>query len=368
MLRKRLGPTDESIPAIGLGTGVAGYAGGRPGYQAMESVVRAAVDLGMDLIDTAPVYGDGEAERRVGRAVRGMRQKVFLATKVPPNDVARDDLVVSAEDSMCRLGTDYLDLLQVHWSNPGVPIQDTIEGLSLLVERGKVRYVGMSNFSPRELEEARRAFAPGEIVSNQLEYNLFDRGVEDKVLPLFVEESLTLIAYSPLHRGRVAPGIERQEVLSQIASEHGRSPAQVALNWIVQQGPVVAIPNTTNVERVREISESLDFTLSPEESQDIALRCTVPVSAVPVDEITVEDTGGGPFYPTLQDALENRHNAVPSPAQLAEQIRGGEFLKPVRLLRRPEGGYTLAEGRIRYWAWVIAHEGAEPVAALIDEP
>jgi diketogulonate reductase-like aldo/keto reductase len=345
VLQKPLGSAGEHIPAIGLGTGVAGYAGRSPRYEALEPVVRAAIDLGMTLIDTAPGYGDGEAERRVGRAVQGMRQKVFLATKVSPNDVAKDDLVVSAEESMCRLGTDYLDLLQVHWSNPGVPIHDTVEGLSLLVERGKVRYVGVSNFSPRELEEARRAFAPGEIVSNQLEYNLFDRGVEDKVLPLFVEESL-----------------------SQIAGEHGRSPAQVALNWIVQQGPVVAIPNTTNVERVREISESLDFTLSPEESQDIALRCTVRVRAVPVDEIKVEDTSGGPVYTTLQDAVENRHNAVPSPAQLAEQVREGEFLKPVRLLRRPEGGYTLVEGKIRYWAWVIAHDGVEPVAALIDEP
>lgn len=367
MLKKPLGNTNQHVSAIGLGTGVAGYSGARADYEALDSVVRAAIDLGMTLIDTAPAYGAGEAEVRVGRALRGAREKAFLATKVSPGDLSRDDVVASAERSLRRLGTDFVDLLQIHWSNPDIPIEDTAEGLSMLVEQGKVRHLGVSNFSLRELADVRRAVAPAAIVSNQLEYNLFDRSVEGQMLPALHNESTTLIAYSPLHRGKITLGRDRLNALEEIGSKYRKTAAQVALNWLVRNEAVVAIPNTTNVDRVKELSESVAFTLSPEELDDIGRRCSVQPTLVPTNEITVPRMGDGHVYTNLEEALENRHDLAPSPSQLADQIRSGEFLKPVRVIARPDGRYDLVEGRLRYWAWVIAHDGVEPISALIDE-
>lgn len=366
---KSLGNTETQVSVIGQGAGIGGYKAHSMSYREFESVVRAGVDLGMTFIDTAPVYGLGLSEESVGRAVQGIRDQVFLATKVSPENVSHEGVIKSAEASLSRLRTDHIDLYQVHWSNPLVPISETVGAMWKLVEQGKVRHVGVSNFSMNELKQAEDASPDGQIVSSQAEFNLFDRSVEEHLLPHCQRKKQTLIAYSPLHRGRITSGARRMKALQEIAKEHGRTPAQVALRWLVSRDPVVAIPNTSNMARLQENAASADFDLSEEAISNISAVCSLRPEAIPTQSIQIPEADGQTAYRTVEEAIENRLNSVPSPVDLAEQIRLGDFLKPVRLVRRGNGTktYELMEGRIRYWAWVIAHNGTTPIPAIVDD-
>jgi len=229
LILKNLGKTSLRVSAVGQGTGLGGYSSRPASYSGLADVVRAGIDLGMNLVDTAPAYGDGASEIMVGKAIAGRRHEVVLATKVSPADVTESGIASSAEASLRRLGTDYVDLYQVHWSNPTVPIAETMGAMSRLVEAGKVREVGVSNFSLGELRAAEAALGPMSLSSSQVEYNLFDRSIEDSLLPHCQQTGMSVIAYSPLHRGRIASGRRQLDVIERIANAHGRTAAQVAL-------------------------------------------------------------------------------------------------------------------------------------------
>jgi len=369
LLHKTLGKTDTRVSAIGQGAGLGGYSTSSGSYDEFAPVIRAGIDAGLTFIDTAPAYGDGESERIVGRAIDGLRDRMVLATKVSPEDTTSDGVVRSAEASLARLGTDVIDLFQIHWSNPTVPIQETMAGMERLVEQGKVRHIGVSNFSLNELKAARSALSSAQIVSLQVEYNLFDRSIEDVMVPYCAEHGITVIAYSPLHRGRVVGGKDQRAVIERIAEAHGATTAQVALAWLVGRPLVVAIPSTTRLARINENAGAMDIVLDPEEAAEIDRVCSLQQREIPTDRVRPAADDSRPAFRTLQEALDNTLNVTPSPRQLADQIRSGDFLKPVRLVPADDvdGEFEVLEGRLRYWAWVIAFDGAKPVPALIDE-
>lgn len=252
---KTLGRTGTKIPVIGIGTwGIGGYV--VPDYARDEECVEAlkyGIELGMTLIDTAEVYGVGHSEEIVGRAIRGKRDEVFVATKVSPEHLKYDDVVKAAERSLRRLGTTYIDLYQIHAPNPSIPIKETMRAMEHLVDLGKVRYIGVSNFPLELLKEAQYALSKYEIVSNQVLYNLEDRGIEIDLLPYAQKERITIIAYSPLRRGSLlTPGRRSYEILSRVALALGKTPGQVALNWLILKDPVVAIPKATSFDHLTE--------------------------------------------------------------------------------------------------------------------
>ncbi len=366
---KQLGRSTTLISAIGQGTGINADVANPASYDALAQTLRVGIDLGMTFIDTAPAYGEGRCEDVVGQTIQGIRNEVFIATKVSPQDVSYEGVLRSAEASLRRLRTDRIDLYQVHWSNPAVPIGETMRAMSKLVRDGTVRYVGVSNFSLRELRQAADSVMGGMVVSIQDEYSLADRTVEGPILPYCQRVGMTLIAYSPLARGKIA---RHMGTLRRIAEHHGATPAQVALRWLISREPVVVIPNTTKLERVRENAASADLDLLDAEIEEIDRVCVVRPVQVQTDSIRVDAAPDRAVYRTVKEATENPAGLVPSPTELAEQIKDGEFLKPIRLelrLERPEDGeapYRLIEGRLRYWAWVIAYGGERPIAALIE--
>ncbi len=254
---KELGVTGVQLPEIGLGT--AQYRGG-------VEPLRRGISLKSFLIDTAEIYGTEEV---VGDAIKGQREQVFIATKVSGDHLRHDEVLRAAERSLQRLGTHYVDLYQVHWSNPGVPIRETMRAMEALVEMGKVRFIGVSNFSVRDLQNAQGAMAKCKIVSNQVVYNLFEREIQESVLPYCEEHHITVIAYSPLARGKLtARSALRQrkamEMLRSIALETGKTPAQVALNWCISKPWVIAIPKADRVEHVSENCGASGWRLSSE--------------------------------------------------------------------------------------------------------
>lgn len=375
MKYKDLGKKHTKIPAIGQGCmGIGGYLS-RDSLQDNNQIkaLRLGIELGMTLMDTAEAYGKGHSEELVGRAIEGVRDKVFIATKVSPEHFSYDALLQSVEGSLRRLKTDYIDLYQVHWPNPKVLVNETMQAMERLVREGKIRYVGVSNFSLKELKEAQAAISEDEIVSVQVEYNLFDRTIENSILPYCQSEGITTIAYSPLDQGKIASGEERIERLKMIAGKYNRTMAQVALNWLISHLCVITIPKATNLDHVKENASSADFELSDEDFKEISKIFTQECVYVPTDRIRVivGDQGNRQVYHTVEEAIENRLGFIPSPVDLAQDIQKGEVLKPVRVIRSTDKtgkyDYDLIEGRIRYWAWVIAYNGEKSIPVYIRD-
>ena len=260
MEHRPLGNTGIDVPVIGLGTWE--YRGG-------VEPLRRGVELGAWLIDTAEMYG---TEDVVGDAIDGIRGQVFLASKVSGSHLRHDEVVRAADKSLRLLRIDCMDLYQIHWPNSRVPIAETMGAMEDLVDAGKVRYIGVSNFSTRQLEEAQRAMRKHPIVSNQVLYNLVDREIEDDLLPYCQRNNVTVIAYSPLDRGGLAarPRLRRRhatEALQQVASETGMTMAQVSLRWCLSRPGVVTIPKANQVQHTEENCAAGDMALSPEQAR-----------------------------------------------------------------------------------------------------
>ena len=251
---RELAQTDVKLPVLGLGTWQ--YRGGvRP--------LRAGVALGARFIDTAESYGTEEV---VGQAIQGIRQEIFLATKVSPRHFRHRELIKAADESLSRLKTDYVDLYQLHWPNYTVSIEETLGAMETLVDQGKVRFIGVSNFMLGDLKRAQRASSKYPIVSNQIRFNLIDRTIRDGLLRYCQESGITVIAHSPLATGLESiQTMDPEGVLEKLAVSRSRSIAQIALNWCLSNKGVVTIPKASSVEHVSENCQAADFELTPEE-------------------------------------------------------------------------------------------------------
>jgi len=268
-----LGRTHESIPIIGMGTwGIGGEMG--PDSSRDDSgmeALRLGLDLEMKFIDTAEMYGAGHSEEVVARVLEGRRDKVFVASKVSPRHFAYDDVLAAAKRSLKRLGLKQMDLYQLHWPNPNIPISETMRAMENLVKDGLTRYIGVSNFSVEQMREAQQSLSHEKTVSNQVEFSLIDRSVEARILPYCQKEGLTLIAYSPLGQGKIPRGRGSSfKVLDEISGKLGKSRNQVALNWVLQHDSVVAIPKAADTDHVKENAEVADWKIDGEDYQKLA--------------------------------------------------------------------------------------------------
>lgn len=253
-----LGKTGVMIPEVGLGTWK--YTGG-------EAPLRRGIELGAFLIDTAEMYRN---EDRVGQAIDGLREQVFLASKVLGSSLRHDQVLRAAETSLRLLNVDCIDLYQIHWPNSSVPIKETMGAMATLVDAGSVKHVGVSNFSKRQLQEAQGAMPNVPIVSNQVLYHLKRREIERELLPYCQEHGVTVMAYTPLADGSLAakPRMRRDErlqTLEQVATETGKTMAQVALNWCTSHPNVIVIPKSNSVDRTVENCGASGWRLSPEQ-------------------------------------------------------------------------------------------------------
>src|SRR5713101_5221516 len=240
-----LGRTHESIPVVGLGTwGIEGEMSPDPSRDdAGIHALRLGLDLEMKFIDTAEMYAAGHSEEVVARALEGRRDGVFVASKVSPRHFAYDDVLAAAKRSLKRLSLKQMDLYQLHWPNSRIPISETMKAMEKAVKDGLTRFIGVSNFSVDQLQEAQKSLSREQIVSNQVEYSLIDRDVEDKVIPFCRREGISVIAYSPLGQGRIPRGRGGPfKVLDKVADSLRRTRNEVALNWLLHDPSVVVIP------------------------------------------------------------------------------------------------------------------------------
>lgn len=251
------------LPAIGQGTW---YMGENSGHRRAEvSALRAGVDLGLTLIDTAEMYADGGAEEVVGEALNGLRERVFLVSKVYPWNAGGQKAIAACEASLRRLKTDYLDLYLLHWSG-NFSFAETVEAMETLIAQGKIRRWGVSNLDVDDMQALWQVPGGKQCATNQVLYHLASRGIEYDLLPWCQQHQLPVMAYSPLAQaGRLRSGLLNHPVVNEIAHAHSASAAQILLAWVISHQGVMAIPKAASVEHVQQNAAALSMTLSAQE-------------------------------------------------------------------------------------------------------
>jgi diketogulonate reductase-like aldo/keto reductase len=268
-------PSGERVPALGLGTW---YMGEDPRMRAEEiATLRLALDLGVTLIDTAEMYGEGLAEALIGEAIEGRRDEAFLVSKVYPHNASRRGAISACERSLGRLRTDRIDLYLLHWRGK-VPLEETVAALLTLKEAGKIRHYGVSNLDIDDMVELSSVAGGAGCATDQVLYNLAHRGIEWDLLPWLHERRVPLMAYSPLDHGRLV----RDRKLANFAARHGTTPACVALAWLLSREEVIAIPKAARRDRLKENVAALALRLTAEQLAELDSVFPPPDGAVPL--------------------------------------------------------------------------------------
>jgi len=266
----------ENIAALGLGTWR--YGEDRALREEEIATVRLALDLGMSLIDTAEMYGEGLSESLIGEAIAGRRDQAFVVTKVYPHNASRKGAVAACERSLQRLRTDRIDLYLLHWRG-NVPFAETMEAFESLQRAGKIRHFGVSNLDLDDMEELSEVPGGERVAVNQLLYNLTRRGIEFDLLPWLRQRGTPVMAYSPIEQARLL----RNRKLTQFAKQAGMSPAQAALAWVLAQDGVIAIPKTSARVRLRENFAALEHPLSAAQLAELDRLFPGPSAAQPLE-------------------------------------------------------------------------------------
>lgn len=269
-------PSGERIAALGQGTW---HFAERPARRAEEiASIRLGIDLGMTVVDTAEMYAAGASEVLVGEAIAGHRDEVFLVDKVLPSHATRAGTVRACEASLARLGTDRIDLYLLHWRG-GVPLAETVAGFVDLMERGLIRYWGVSNLDADDLSELLGVPGGDQMQTDQILYNLVRRGPEYDLLPWLSGRRIPIMAYSPIEQGRLLG----HPALGEVARRHGATPAQIALAWVLRDDRVNAIPRAGTLEHVRENAATLRIHLGDEDLASLDRAFPPPTRPRPLE-------------------------------------------------------------------------------------
>ena len=270
MKRKPFARTGSEVSVIGQGTWDIPESGARANEA--KRAIRHGIELGMTHLDTAEMYGSGGAEELLGKAIAGVpRESLFVASKVLPSNASFKKTIAACERSLRRMMLDYLDLYMLHW--PGaVPLEETMRAMATLVEQGKTRFVGVSNFDVEEMLEARELLGDVPLAANQVLYHLKERSIEHRLLSAAKTAGVAIVAYTPFGRGRFPRG---SAVLEHIASKHGVTARQVILAFLTRDPNVFTIPKASRVEHVEDNAAAGDLILDP--SDIAAIDAAFPV-------------------------------------------------------------------------------------------
>ncbi|MFG3555731.1 aldo/keto reductase [Micromonospora sp. NPDC047557] len=269
-------PSGQTMPVLGQGTWYLGEQSARRRDEI--AALRTGLDLGLTMIDTAEMYGDGASEELVGEAITGRRDDVFLVDKVLPSNASRRGTVQACRRSLQRLGVDHIDLYLLHWRGRH-PLAETIEAFAELVDAGDIGQWGVSNFDLSDMTELLETESGQDCATNQILYNLTRRGPEYDLLPWLREHRIPVMAYSPIEQGRLLGHSQ----IAEIAARHEATPAQVALAWVLRQEMVAAIPRSSNPEHTRENAEARDLQLTEEDVAALDTAFPPPTGPQPLE-------------------------------------------------------------------------------------
>ena len=269
----------NGTPASRLGQGAWQIGDDKRKRAEEQDTLRIGLELGLNLIDTAEMYGNGRSEELVADVIAGRREQIYLVSKVLPENASRRGAITACEPSLKRLRTDYLDLYLVHWRG-SVPLEETLEAFVTLRDRGLVRHYGVSNFDVDDLEEAQALPGGAEIATDQVLYNLEQRGIEWSLLPWARKHAMPVMAYSPL--GSDSRRLRTHAVLKAMAARRGVTPSRIALAWLLRQPDVVVIPKASSEAHVRDNHAALGLELTAKDLEEIDRSFPPPKRATPL--------------------------------------------------------------------------------------
>ncbi|MBB3590312.1 diketogulonate reductase-like aldo/keto reductase [Rhizobium sp. BK529] len=264
------------VPALGQGTWGMGEDAGHASQEI--AALQAGLDLGMTMIDTAEMYGDGGAEEIVGRAIKGRRDETFIVSKVYPWNASRKGTIAACEGSLERLGTDHIDLYLLHWRG-NYPLAETVGAFEQLKAAGKIRAWGVSNFDVDDMQELLSVPGGQNVAANQVLYNISRRGIEYDLLPWCQSRNIPIMAYSPIEQGRVL----HHPDLIHMAKAYQATPAQLALAFLLEREGVFVIPKTSNIERARENRGCVSLDITDEDWEALDEVFPPPAKKTPLE-------------------------------------------------------------------------------------
>lgn len=286
LLNRKFGWTDLDVPVIGMGTWMIEGRSRDAERRAIEAL-QLGLDLGMNHIDTAEMYGNGRAEELVAEAVDGQREQVFLVSKVLPSNASYEGTLKACERSLKRLKADFIDLYLLHWPSSQHPIEETMRAMEKLVDEGMIKFIGVSNFDVEQLMEAQKALVKHRIACNQVLYHLAYRGIERELLPYCTENGIAIVGYSPFGHGNFLSSHSRGgKVLAEIAKRHNRTVRQVALNFLTRDSNLFTIPKAGNPDHIRDNSGAVgNWKLTDEDIAAIDKTFPLPRADKPLEMI-----------------------------------------------------------------------------------
>ncbi len=331
-------------------------------------VLLCGIKNGIKIIDTAPSYEDGHAEEIVGQVIQRInRDNIILCTKFEPDSNSYHGVIKSVDQSLKRLQTDYIDIYQAHWPNPEIPISETMRALNELLDQGKIRYIGVCNFTKNEIIEAEKYLKNTNIVSIQAEYNLNNRMAENELFQFCKLNRKLFFAYNLFNQGR----LKKNSFIVSLANKYGVSVHQIIINWSIENNFVIPILNSISKDHTLQNAKAININLTRKDIYSINNKFRnqtklIDTKDIQVIDYDIDDTHK--IYTNIDDAIKNKFKIKPSPVSLSKEIEKGRLLKPIDLVlnkHSKNSKYLLLHGRIRYWAWVIAYNGKKPIPANI---
>lgn len=364
--------SDFCLPAIGLGTmGFGGYfKSDKSNWSSSVNLLDAAHEYGIKVIDTAEVYGEGNAEKIIGSIDSHKKNDLFIMSKFSPHRCSKKEIFKALDGSLKRLGRDWVDVYQPHWPNPKISIDETLESLTELRNAGKIRFIGVSNFNSNSLPpEPTDSYEMPQFF--QCEFNPMEQiGFKD-LTKRFETSDGVLIGYSPFREGQIFQH-ENYCKLIDHAKEIGVSAGQLILAWIIKHDNVVTIPKCSSKKRLAENFSAMNIELSNKSFELISGLFKVRIlNILPSDIIPFDSNNKGDrlIYRTLDEAMQNEHLLSPSPKEIAEEIEqnNGNLNKPIKVSKDENGTLTLVEGRLRYWGWLILYGPNKPIPTIVTQ-
>ena len=357
----------STVSAIGQGTWSDNHAIRNYQYDNQDriSALKLGIKLGMTFIDTAEIYGKGQAEKIIAESIKDIdRKDIFITTKVSPQNLYYDNLIRSAENSLIRLNTDYIDLYQIHWANPTIDLEDTFSAMKYLLDAGKIKNIGVCNFDLEELKYAENISKRlnFKLVSNQMEYNLLDNTIDNDIIPYCNDNNIRIIAYSPLKwlswiidKNIINNNVsQKRYILENIAKKYDKTISQIILNWIISKNLIV-IPNSYNLKHIKENAFASDFNLDKSDIDIINKTFKSNIVYIDIDKIDVD----------MKEINIDIDKLIPDPKDIARTLFKDTIIKPIKVIRT-ENRYRLVEGTVKYLSWKYAFEkDPVPIRSLI---
>lgn len=333
------------------------------------NLISVAYELGIKVIDTAEVYGAGLAEEIIGQLPPSINKDLFLMTKFSAENSDPKKIEKTLDASLQRLRREYIDVYQPHWPSADVDVEVVATALSRLVEKGKVKYIGLSNFSTNDYKKANAILGDKKVDFIQAEYGPLERTIESELLPEVIRNHSILVGYSPFRNGNIFNEKNKNyQSLLNLAEKYSATISQIILAWVLRSGSIISIPKASSEKRILENFNALNLTISVPDLESISKMFEMHMEMIDIGLIDVGSDGDRKIYLTLQEAIENPHNLVPGPIDIAREIEmnNGMLAKPIKIKRNKESDrYTLVEGRVKFWGWMILYGIESKVPAII---